>query len=164
MNDFMILFFILASIFYISVYCKLISMGLDKVRTIFRTFLFPFKIFKLHLSLFKKYKNETLKERLDLLFFPIFHLPEAIINYGEMYLKKEAVFEALIEVLNELSNQEQEVLIEKLVDQGFLVKMKDTEIFSEQSHHRDYQEPIYFKDNAYSITKKDSSLFQSLTN
>lgn len=150
MNEIILSVILLIIVSIVSVFIKLKSMGLNTGLAINKTFMYPFEIILLHLRLFWKYKNKPLRVRVRLLVFPITNPAEALNSYGIMYLQRQEFIGVLERVMNDLSDENKEKLINKLVETGTLVEAN-----SKITHERNNSEPIYIGKNNYSLTNKN---------
>lgn len=114
------------------IFTKLVSLGMPKINALVRSLLFPFRITKIHYRLFLRYKNNGIREALFVILYPIVKLPDAIISYGEMYIRKDTIMIAIQELVDELDENKRNELLDILVKNGIIKKVEEKRTYKEK--------------------------------
>lgn len=131
--------------FGVIIMLRFYQLGMTVNEAIVKTFHFPFQITVFHISIFKMHKDKGYAERFKYLLMPIFNLSETLVTYGYAYIETRIEKEAILNLLSEITLEQKDMVIKKLVEQGTLIMKKDPVIHVKKKEWRiiDIQEQEY---------------------
>ncbi|WP_416825505.1 hypothetical protein [Ectobacillus polymachus] len=126
----LLLFIIIFSLVVIplGIFLRFLDLGVEKKNAVHLTLVFPFDIFRIHLSIYNHLKDKDKKAALKALVLPIIDLPQVIISYAEMHINMQAKILAIKELMIELNDKEIRKMVLQLREKGFIIKIKKKKV------------------------------------